>query len=304
MAAQPRIAVVAAAVMLIGCGAHVDAKGREVLRLGPLRTAVIAPALVDPKPVDIDAGTDALDDAELAAIAARLPQALAEACEKLAFESGAKKIGTARITQCRLRAGKSKKQTVYEARCRVAVAVDGVDVVEVHTEALLVDRPLLRAKDDDTPAAPSSSPRNPLLLADNSEKALQAALQAAAQVIVNRAVDVAVDDRSPGEAKDKRAMAGDTSRADLARARLAAGGDAIAALFDIGENGAPADAGAVLPFLDDDDPKIKAAAADALGLLCSPLAEEKLKPLAESEDALVKASTTKALARIAACRKL
>ncbi|HEY4221466.1 MAG TPA: hypothetical protein VGO62_08990, partial [Myxococcota bacterium] len=94
------IACTALAAGLCSC-AHIDVKGRETFRVGPLRTGVIAPTLTD-KSVAVDAGSDALDDDELALVQTHLATALSASLERLASERGARRVGAAQVRSCTL----------------------------------------------------------------------------------------------------------------------------------------------------------------------------------------------------------
>lgn len=283
-----------------GC-ASVDVKGRETLRLGPLRGVAVAPTEVAEGPVALDAGTDALTDEELAAIAAALPGELSRALtERAAASTSPRALGRALIRGCRLRAGPGRAHTVYEARCRVAVEVGGTPVLEVHTEALR--RVRARAISEDEARAIRKLERNPLLSADDGRQALVAALQAAAALIVDGRLPAVAD--APVAAPLAR-----PERAALALERLTrqeGGVTARAALFELAESGSPGDAEAVLPFLVHDDLEVRVAAVDALGELCAPWSAERLEPLTleDAGDAALRQAADRALTRVRTCASL
>lgn len=292
-------------VSLLGGGcATVDVKGREALRVGPLRGVAVVPASVGTAPVEIDAGTDALTNEELAAIAARLPRELERAFAERAatVPGGARSVGEATVKSCRLRAGPGRAYTVYEARCRVVVSIDGVAVVDVHAEALRRTRS--RAISQDEAARIRKLVRNPLLAADDAALALVAAVEAAATIVVHRALPASDDPpATPAlSAEVKRRHA----RERIAGERIAAADDARAALFDIASTGEPEDARAVLPYLAHEDAAVRATAADALGELCAPWSAERLEPLAvdDAEDPAVQRAAATALTRVRVCRRL
>ena len=283
-----------------GC-ASVDLKGRETLRLGPLRDVALAPTEVAPGPVTLDAGTDALTDPELGAIAAALPAELSRAlAERAAASSAPRALGRALIRGCRLRAGPGRAHTVYEARCRVVVEVGGTPVVEVHAEALR--RVRARAISEDEARAIRKLERNPLLSADDGRLALVAALQAAAALIVDGRLPPVPD--APGAPQLAR-----PERAALARGRLARQAGAVAAraaLFELAESGTPRDAEAVLPFLVHDELAVRVAAVDALGELCAPWSAERLEPLTvdNAGEPALRQAADRALTRVRACASL
>lgn len=278
----------------LGCS-HVDVKGRETFRVAPLRGVAVAPAVVDPVAVDVDAGTDALTDEELTKIANALPQSLAASFDKRATT---KRVGTAHIGKCRLRAGPGKSFIVYEARCKLSIDVDGVVMVEAHGEGLVrVDSSLSANK-----APPTTTARNPLLSAADSQRALEAALDAAAQIVVDGALPPR--DNGPKEAVMPREQSAELARARLAHATASGRvDDVVAALFDLRTHGAPEDASLVVPLLDNNEPQVLAAAIDALGELCLPAARPKLEPFIAGDDATAQ-SAKRALARLDACSHL
>jgi hypothetical protein len=295
------------AVAGAGC-THVDVKGREVLRLGPLRGVTVAAASVDRGAVDIDAGTDALTDEELAAIAEALPAALEASFERRAGERQARRLGRARIEGCRLRAGPGRTATVYVARCRVRIDVDDVTVLAVQAEALR--RTPVRPISEEEAEVIKKLERNPLLSADDGRLALEAALDAAALLVVDGALPPR-EDGPPQPAPVPR-----ETKAALARARVARvleaeaprppSANPHAALFDLRSAGVPKDAERVLPFLEDEDPAVRAAAVDALGELCAPAMAARIEALAaaEDDDERVRLAAVRALPRLRACGKL
>jgi hypothetical protein len=293
-----KIAAIVPCVVVVAAGcAHVDVKGRETFRVGPLRGVPIAAVDVVPKVV-VDAGSDALTDDELAKVESELPQALSASFDRLAHDRNARRVGTARVDGCRLDAGRAKTGTLYAARCKVALVVDEVGVVEVHAEALVTNVDVFGRP---TGEGAGVNGRNPALSADDAERALAAALDAAAVLVVDGELPIVEDEtRAQQAAPMPRAQ-----RAELARARLRAGGDAKAALFDIRSAGTPSDADSVLPFLDNNDDGVKSAAVDALGELCSPSTTERVKLVHDgAESDTLKHAADRALLRLAACAKL
>lgn len=296
--AAATLLALAASGLAAGC-THVDVKGREVFRVAPLRDVPVAALAVDPAPVPLDAGTDALTDEELGDIARALPAALDASFDRLAGERQARRLGQARIVGCRLRAGPGRAFTVYEARCRVKLDIDDVTVIAVEAQALRR-----------TPVKPISAEearrirklvRNPLLSAEDGRQALVAALDAAARLVV----DGALPPREDGPPQPK--VIARSTRAALARERMAhvaGGGDPQAALFDLRSAGDPGDAERVLPLLDANDPVVRAAAIDALGELCAPATAARIEALPADEDERVKSAAARALERLRACGKL
>lgn len=288
--------------MLAGAGcAAVDVKGRETLRLGPLRGVAVTPTAVAPEPVDVDAGTDALTDGELSAIAAALPGELSRALTSRATAATAapRALGVARIGGCRLRAGPGRAYTVYEARCRVSVLVGDVPVIEVHAEALR--RVRSRAISEDEAKAIRKLVRNPLLSADDGRLALVAALEAAATLVVDGKLPPAAD--APGAPALPREGRAALAREQLARRLPGEATATRAALFDLSSSGTPDDAQAVLPFVSHEDLGVRVAAVDALGELCAPWSAERLEPLTveHAEQPELQAAAGRALARVRTC---
>jgi hypothetical protein len=289
-----------------GC-AHVDVKGREVLRVGPLRGVPVVAETVAPGPVRVDAGTDALTDDELADIQAALPAALQASFDRLAHERSARRVGAAHVDGCKLRAGPGKTATMYVAKCAIHVEVDGVSVVEVHAEALR--RMPARAVSEEDAKAIRKLVRNPLLSADDSKKALEAALDAAAILVVDGALPPREDapPSSPPLSREERLRLARERVARLSSSeKPASSSDAQAALFDLRSAGGPDDVERVLPLLSHADAAVRAAAVDAIGELCAPGALEKIEPLAveSADDALVTASARRAVARLRACGRI
>lgn len=293
------LAVVTAAAT--GC-THVDVKGRELFRLGPLRDAVVSAASVEERPVPIDAGTDALTDEELDVIARALPTALRGSVDRVATEHRARRLGVAQIQGCRLRAGPGKTATLYVARCRVRLSVDDVTVIEVQTEALrrAPVKPVSEEEAAEIRKIVREKGRNPLLSADDSRRALEAALEGAALLLVDGALPPA-ENGPPAPRVVPRA-----EKAALARDRIARPGDPRAALFDLRSSGLPDDAGRAMPFLSHADPAVRVAAVDALGELCAAWTAEKIEPLTvpDVDTAEVRAAAARALERLRVCGKL
>lgn len=288
----------AAAAFSLGC-THVDVKGREVFRVAPLRDVPVAALAVDPAPVTLDAGTDALTDEELGDIARALPAALGASFDRLAGERQARRLGQARIVGCRLRAGPGRAFTVYEARCRVKLDVDDVTVIAVEAQALR--RAPVKPISEEEAERIRKLVRNPLLSAEEGRQALVAALDAAAVLVVDGALPLREDGPPQPKAVPR------ATRAALARERmtkLASGGDPRVALFDLRSAGDPGDAERVLPLLQATDPIVRAAAVEALGELCAPATAAPIEALPADEDERVKDAAARALERLRACGKL
>lgn len=233
---------------VLGC-THVDVKGREHLRLGPLREVRAVPTGIDPL-VTVDAGTDVFTDTELSDIEAALAPALEASFARLAREDGGDRsegkpllrIGSARVGACKLRAGPNERFVVYLAKCHVSLVVDGVVVAEATGEGLRRSESVFLRK-----AVPRAGgeERDPAVAFSESRAALIAALDAAARVLAEGPLP-----RAEGEAP----MLPRPRRIALARARLQAAtttDEKIAALFDLRSVGVPADAALAAQHLDD-----------------------------------------------------
>lgn len=284
-------------------------KGHDVLRVGVLRDTPVVPLRVAPEPVSLDAGSDALTDEELDALARELPRVLDEAFRGLPVDlQKAARVGTAHVAGCRLRAGPSPSDTVYMARCRIKLVVDGTVLAAVEAEA--VRRTLTRAISPAERDAHGRDGRSPLLAFDDSRRALEAALEAAARVLATGSTS--------REDQEARALSR-TGRAALARARVerlrapttdgASGSEpdetkrVRAALFDLRAVGRPDDATRVEPFLAHTSVEVREDAADAIGELCAPASAPALAAqLARvDENEQVRDALSRALARVRAC---
>lgn len=291
----------------IGC-AHADVRGRENLRLGPLREMRLMPVDVDPQ-ITVDAGSDALTDAELVDVEQALAASLQASFQRLATDGvPVVRAGRARVDACKLRAGPNERFVVYLARCHVSVIIDGVVVVEATGEGLRRSATVFRRQG--APTRPAGPERDARVDVADSRAALVSALDAAARVLVDGPL-------SSGELP----LLPRVQRASFARARLAAAASArekIAALFDLRSAGVPADAAlavphlaartqallrtvADIPVLEGDS--VVTAAIDAIGELCDPSLTATIAAVPTRSDIAIKAKT-RALARLRACALL
>lgn len=277
---------------------YADVKGRETLRLGPLRDMRPSAKDVD-SVVTVDAGTDALTDAELAAVERALAPALTASFARL----GGVPVGFARVGACKLRAGPTDRFVVYVAKCHVSLVVDGVSAVEVASEALRRTQNIFERKPT---ARAADVERDPAVDARECKAVLVDALDAAARMIVDGALPLHEGEKAPLPRAQRAALA----RERFARA-IASGtaSDKVAALFDLRSVGMPSDAALVLPLLvSPDESAVAVAALDALGELCDPSVRAQVEAVSAERDGVVDdglaRAKERALSRIRACAAL
>ena len=287
---------------------YADVKARETLRLGPLREMRPSANGVD-NIVTVDAGTDALTDAELATVERALAPALTESFARL----GGVPVGFVRVGACKLRAGPNERFVVYVAKCHVTLLVDGVSAVEVTSEALRRTQNIFERKA--TPRSPNVE-RDPAVDARECKAVLVDALDAAARMIVDGALPLHEGEKAPLPRVQRALLA----RERFARA-MASGSasDRVAALFDLRSVGIPGDAALVVPLLAPSfDVAVQVAALDALGELCDPSVRPMLEavgavspvgtgneaPAAPAVDEGVIRAKDRALSRIRVCAAL
>ncbi len=288
-----RAALVVVAMLGAGC-ATTDVKGREILRVAPLRRTVVVPQQASAAAPRLDAGTDALTDEELPPVAERTGAAFADAFSAQAAATTTTKTapGEARLLTCRLRAGPGKAYTVYEARCRAALVLADAPIVEV--EATAVRRVRARGVTPGEAARIAKLVRNPLLDRDDSAAALAAAARAAATLLAGGALPT--DDRAPAPKR----LSDDEARA-LAKAKLLRATskvDQAAAALDLGRAGTPEDGVEIAAFMDDDDVVVRRAVASALGELLDPRTIDALHAHVDDEDPIVRRLVQAALLRL------
>ena len=287
------------ALLPLGC-ASTELKGRDILRLGPLRGAAVHPHGAFDEPLPLAARPDALTDEEIDALSRRLSARFDERVRARAKElaPGSAALGTARVHRCALRASAGRRNTVYEARCWVALEVDGVVVVEVESRATRFAPP--RAVSEAEAARIRTLPRNPLLSVADSEAALLSALDHAAVLLV---AAPALDDAGapPGDAsRDPALDEALVRRAALTRAEQEGERERLAASADLARWGRPEDAPALLPLLDDKRPRVRQAAATALAELASPASYAALYRRRNDSDPGARAAIELALSRLRA----
>lgn len=275
---------------------YADVKARETLRLGPLRDMRPSAKDVD-SVVTVDAGTDALTDAELATMERALAPALTESFARL----GGVPVGFARVGACKLRAGPSERFVVYVAKCHVSLVVDGVSAVEVTSEAMRRTQNVFERKA--TPRAPDVE-RDPAVEARECKAVLVDALDAAARMIVDGALPLHEGEKAPLPRAQRAALA----RERFARALASdSASDRIAALYDLRSVGMASDAALVLPLLTQTpavESPVLIAALDALGELCDPSVRAPIEAVDVNGDDGVARARDRALSRIRACAAL
>lgn len=250
---------------LAGC-VSTDVSGRHVTRLGPLRAALVHPASASAEPLLLDVGRDVLDDAELERMKGELSGYFGEATARIANELAptTSPRGIARVQRCSLSAAPTRRATVYVARCRVALFVDDVPVVEV--EASAERRARARAVTEERAAEIRKLTRNPLLDYDDSRQALESALEEALRLLVSGA-EPNVNERDPTHVPaavfDQEAM-----RADALRRLSRDQGDALAAAcIDLGRFGTATDGLALAPHIEHESALVRRACATSIGEL-------------------------------------
>ncbi len=251
--------------LTLGC-ASTEVRGRHVTRLGPLRSAPLHPAGAADEPLLLEAGRDVLDDAELARMKGELARYFQDTTARLANEHAATTSarGLARVQRCTLSASPTPRATVYLARCRVALEVEGVPVASV--EASAERRTRARAVSEARAAEIRALTRNPLLEYDDARGALESALDEALRLLITGAAperDELDPLGAPAVAVDEAAM-----REDAVQRLAKHEGPALAAAcIDLGRYGTAADGIALAAHLDDDSALVRRACATAIGEL-------------------------------------
>lgn len=257
--------------LLAGC-ASTDLSGRHVTRLGPLADAAVRPASASPEPVVLDAGREVLDDEEHARLRGELTGYLQDATRRISDEHAAAlpPRGVARVQRCTVSGAPTPRATIYLARCRVALELDGLAVIEV--EATAERRTRARAVTEERAAEIRKLTRNPLLEYEDAKAALESALDEALRLLVTGAEPaVAQHDPMPLREGDVEAAANvdeEAMRADALRRISRDQGPALAAAcVDLGRFGQPSDGAALAAHLDDESALVRRACATAIGEL-------------------------------------
>jgi hypothetical protein len=284
--------------------ASTEVKGRETLRVAPLRQMVVVPQTTERSSPLLDAGTNVLTDDELAALVTELPDFLARGFAR-EESTGSATWGAARVVSCRVDAGAGRAHTVYEARCRVQLLVGGEPVAEVHSQA--VRRVRARAISEDEAKEIVQLERNPLLEVDDTRAALESCLAAAAQLLSGRPLE-------PTTTGFRLATVPFAERRRLALLRYhrahggdGGGDDVRAALHDLAHAGLAEDAALIARSLERKAPaEVTVDELDALGLLCDPAFHPLAAQIASSSEvsAVVRKAAAQAARRMQACATL
>jgi hypothetical protein len=237
------------ALAAVGC-VRVQTETRDILRVSPLRGAQIAPPSLDDEPALISAGADALTDDEItaaqSAIRARLSAVLAEAAPGREVR-GAR----LRVERCALTAGAGRAATVHRAKCRVSLRA-GDAVLAAHSATVVREGPA-KAVTEERAKQIRKMTRNPLLVYDESERALTDAVALATAGILAHAAD---EPQPILRASALRDLKDDERVPTLA-----------AAAVDLARYGATEDAPALIPHLEHEHALVRRAVATALAEL-------------------------------------
>lgn len=260
-----------AGLFLSACG-HMHFDGRDHLRIAPLKTDVTLPSEWGAAPIPIDAGSDALTDAELAPLTQSLVDAVAVEAQQLrAASSGWQQArGRASLTGCRLRAGAGRRNTVYKASCRATWQIDDVIVAEARGEATLLAPAKAVSKREAAEIARLE--RNPLLSLHDARRTLVAASVHTMHQLIGwnaPACGHPWEDRGPVTRQSQvpaetlttlrnQALRGLTSPDETKR---------VAAIADLMRFGRSEDAQALESCMEDSSPRVRRAAAVALSEL-------------------------------------
>jgi hypothetical protein len=275
-----RAAVAAAAVATVAGCVTAETKVRVVSRAGALRDVATQPTLPT-VPMRIAAGSDVLNDAELAALEASLPQKLQGVLPttSASSSSSATVVDAVRVT-IKAAPGREHHKRVASCRLRLKAGTDVVADVEATTQQLVQARNVSAVElAGIVEAQRQTGGRHPLLSVEHTELAIVEACTAALRALVDDArPDDAAIDRSNGAGaaaterrvtrQHRRELAIDKLEAELVRSPRRH--DAVAAaLVDIGELGTVADAQPVGRFLYDDNALVRRAALAAFSSLCA-----------------------------------
>lgn len=266
----PRALLPLAALALATSCASTDLSGRHVTRLGPLEGAAVHPASASSEPVVLDAGREVLDDDEHARMRTELAGYFQGATRRISREH-ARAVpprGVARVQRCTLSGAPTPRATIYLARCRVALELDGLPVVEV--EATAERRTRARAVSEERAAEIRKLTRNPLLEYQDARAALESALDEALRLLVTGAEPAAAT-RDPMPLRDAEAAAdvdeGAMREDALRRLSRDTGPARAAACIDLGRFGTAADGAALAAHLDDESALVRRACATSIGEL-------------------------------------
>lgn len=276
------VASTVAASVLPAC-VTAETRVRVVSRAGGLRDVATQPT-VPVAPVRITAGSDVLNDAELAALEASLPRTLKAVATTVPVPAAAPirsapVLDVVRVT-IKAAPGREHHKRVAACRLRLKAGNDVVADVEATTQQLVQARNVSAVElAGIAEAQRRAGGRHPFLDVQHTEQAIVEACAAALQALVDdsRPDDAAID-RSNGagaaaaqrraERAHRREQAIDKLEAELVRTPRRS--DVVAAaLIDIGEVGTINDAQPVGRFIHDDNALVRRAAQAAFASLCA-----------------------------------
>lgn len=304
MTVARRLALLALiAVTASGC-AQTEVAGREILRLGPYRDVTVTPVVERQDEVKLKAGRDVLRKEERKTVSGALSPAFAD--EVTRYSRGGDAIeARARLVRCKVRAGFTQRNTIYEARCRAVIERDGVAVIEV--EGLAVRKTRLTAITEDDVEALKEDPRHPGFDVDDTEAVLVEAAKTAARMLVDPTFHPRPGRPDRNEIEEERDPAPDVDqdlqrRAALRQLKTATRPDVrAAAAVDLARWGRSEDVALLVPLLSDPSPLVRRATAVALGELGSPAAIVPLAALeSDVEEEQVRLAARRALDRLCA----
>jgi hypothetical protein len=277
-----RAVVAAAAVVTVAGCVTAETRVRVVSRAGALRDVATQPT-VPSVPMRVAAGSDVLNDAELAALEAALPQklqgVLPTTSSSSPSSSSATVVDAVSIT-IKAAPGREHHKRIASCRLRLKAGTDVVADVEATTQQRVQARNVSAVElAGIVEAQRKAGGRHPLLAVEHSELAIVEACSAALRALVDdgRPDDATIDRANGAGAAAAERRATRQHRRDVAIDKLEAEllrsprrHDAVAAaLVDIGELGTVADAKPVGRFIYDDNALVRRAAQSAFSSLCA-----------------------------------
>jgi hypothetical protein len=304
MSSGARLACLGCLALLASSCAETEVAGREILRLGPYRDASVAPVIEPQGDVKLKAGRDVLRQDERQDVVGALGPAFVDEVTRRS-RGGAPLPARARLVQCKVRAGFTQRNTIYEARCRAVIEKDGVAVIEV--EGLAVRKTRLNAITEADVEELKEDPRHPGFDVDDTEAVLIEAARTAARLLVDPTFHPRPGRPDRNELEEEQSPRPEVDqdlqrRAALRQLKSATRPDVrAAAAVDLARWGRSDDVLLIIPLLSDPSPLVRQAAAVALGELGS---AEAIVPLAalegETEQERVRAAARRALDRLCA----
>lgn len=294
--ARPQLlALMLLVVLAMGTAcAQTRVRGRDVVRMGPFRAGKVVPIDVDAGRIPIKGPRTMLDKTERRALDTSLWLAFNDELDD-AQDEAKLRVGRARLIKCSVKASLGRANTIYKAKCRAALEIDGTAVVEVEGHA--VRRVRSTAITEWQAARLKAGERNPQYNFADSEAVLLSAVEVCARLLVE-ADSVRDTDRPKDAPKIDPVFQRQASLNALGRAERYP--DRAAAIIDIGRFGGPEDAAQVIPHLDDPEPLVRRAAASTLGELGPPDAIVPLSKTAHDPDGTVRREAERGLRRLCA----